>query len=533
VSEDNGVPVRRAVVDLLGVPDSERHLAIGRVDVKRQVETDNDGRFEFGELPAGSYMIIAMDGTGFVPLNARRDVILRDGQSAQLLIRLPPTGMIVGRVEDEHGEPVTGAQVQALRKGIGFGKNRVASSAGSPADTDDRGRFRLFNLPAGEYYVAATYARSDRLFVRSEGSPEHAPRSGYTWTYHPHSVHPRDARVVVVRPHRESRNVDVTLRPCRLATVRIAAMDSGGRPLGSQARATLNAGGDTYFPYSMRYADEVKDGAFLFAGVPPGEYFLVVWNNQRMDEATYVPLTVNGEDVSLAVQTNTGARVSGRVTVTGPPGSSTRRASVSAIPPPGTYGPTYVDISLADVVDGRFELTGLRGPMVLHAAIASGALVSMRRGSEDIAGKTLEFTGTEAIDDVEVVVTTAVASLDVSVVSTRPPDRPEQILIVLFSDDPAKWHAGYLTYSQTVVSRARRSRGAVPGHAAQRERAGTPLRLIRMVPGRYHVVAIPDPRVNYPTDRRLLERLRPLATPVTLVAGQTAHVALRVTPFTP
>jgi hypothetical protein len=43
-----------------------------------------------------------------------------------------------------------------------------------------------------------------------------------------------------------------------------------------------------------------------------------------------------------------------------------------------------------------------------------------------------------------------------------------------------------------------------------------------VVPGRYLVAAVPNPGVPFPTDRDILERLRPLAVPVTLVAGEMA-----------
>ena len=44
------------------------------------------------------------------------------------------------------------------------------------------------------------------------------------------------------------------------------------------------------------------------------------------------------------------------------------------------------------------NVAGLRGPMVLSAEVAGGALLSIQRGGEEIAGKTLEFVGTETLD---------------------------------------------------------------------------------------------------------------------------------------
>ena len=49
-----------------------------------------------------------------------------------------------------------------------------------------------------------------------------------------------------------------------------------------------------------------------------------------------------------------------------------------------------------------------------------------------------------------------------------------------------------------------------------------------MVPGRYLIAVVPNPGVSFPTAPAILERLRPLAVPVTLVAGETAKVEVRV-----
>ena len=49
-----------------------------------------------------------------------------------------------------------------------------------------------------------------------------------------------------------------------------------------------------------------------------------------------------------------------------------------------------------------------------------------------------------------------------------------------------------------------------------------------VVPGRYLIAAVPNPEVMAPTERGILERLRPLAVPVTLVAGETVKAELRV-----
>jgi hypothetical protein len=278
-----------------------------------------------------------------------------------------------------------------------------------------------------------------------------------------------------------------------------------------------------YLPSSReRYAREER-GTFVFDDVSPGDYSLLAASSFRQEEAAYVNLTVDEQDVALNVQTNIGATVSGRVIVDGQalgvdPGVSPLNVSVSASPPAGQYGISYTrEYMLLANVRGtdRFELTGLRGPMVLYGEIGLGALVSIRRGGQEIAGKTLEFVGTEIIDDIVVELTRKVATLEVAVTSTNTPDDPETALVMLFADDPSLWHSGHLQYTRMKASRT-----------------PTRERLIRIVPGRYRVIAIHDADMNFPMSQRaLLEKLRPFATPVTLVGGEPAQITIAVTKF--
>jgi hypothetical protein len=268
-----------------------------------------------------------------------------------------------------------------------------------------------------------------------------------------------------------------------------------------------------------------QDGTFVCDDVTPGDYYLIVSSGYGRAEAAYLNVTVGNEDLSLNVQTNTGASVSGRVIVDGRPlgdeaSATARSVSISANRPAGQYGFSYAEVPPAHVRDSdRFELRGLRGPMVLSAGIGRGMLVSIRRGGQEIAGKTLTFAGTENIDDVVIEFTMKTARLDVTVTGTPAPDAPKRVLVVLFADDPSQWHSGHLWYDV-----ARRS-----PRPSEKEKSESHMTLSRIVPGQYRIIAIHDPDIYYPTEPAILEKLRPLATPVTLVAGEPAKISIGVT----
>ena len=465
VAADNGRPVRLAYVSLSGLSDSQRNAGPKRVYVSRKVETDVNGRFDFADLPSGSYSITVDAMSGFVRLARPKETRLTEGRTVEMTVRLERSGAIEGRIQDENGDGMLGAQVQAVRR-INVGGHTTLATSGASATTNDLGEFRLFNLPAGEYYVVATY-------TRRRGHDDPAPRSGYANTYYPGSPALRGARAVLVRAGRDSEGVNFTLAPCRLARLSINPVDSSGAPLGREAQLTLTMRNEVYLPSSTRHTSRREDGSFLFEGIPPGDYELIVTTSARMEEAAYVKVAIDEEDVSLNVQTNTGARVSGRILVDGRP--ATEDVWISSNPPLGKYGPLYSRVPLARVHGtDRFELAGLRGPMVLSAEVAGGALLSIRRRGEGLAGKILELVGTETLDDVVIELTKQVARVDVTVTSATARES-EPVMVILFSEDPTRWHPGFIQYARTTASPVSRGAGALPSARTQ---------LIRMPPGR-------------------------------------------------
>jgi hypothetical protein len=437
----------------------------------------------------------------------------------------------VGRIADRNGEGLLGIEVFAVRRSEFRGRVTLMADYGSRGSTNDLGQFRLFNLPPGEYFVVAAPPVTTRP-VDSPRDLSTTRRSGFLKTYYPGSQEVGDARLVVVRPGKDVANVDFSLASGPLASVTIDAVDSHGQPLGREAAATLNLVGDLYLSSSMRQANRADGGQFIFREVPPGDYYLIVNTSYRQEEAAYLKVKVD-RDVTLKVQTNTGAKVSGRFVVQGTPrptnsNEPSSNVVITATPPPGRTGPSYAKDALVHPQGtDRFELTGLRGPMVLHAQMAGALLASISRaGGENLAGKPLDFTGMESIDDLLVVFTHEKAEVEVTLTGLREPDESEKVLVMLFSEDSRRWYTDSLQYTVIEASAEMRLQAAAAG-------AGRPGRVFTfplgpVVPGRYLVAAVPNPGVVFPTEPDILERLRPLAVPVKLVASETAKVELPV-----
>lgn len=527
LARDNGAPVRRAHVRLSGVLAGTQSADPKRAYVQREVETDDNGAFDFAGLPGGSYYLSVPRTNGFLELARARQAIVGEGRALEVAIRLERTGAIVGRIADRNGEGLLGVEVQALRRNDFRGHVTLMPDYGSRASTNDLGQFRLFNLSPGEYFVVATPVH----FPRDLGT---TGRSGFVTTYYPGTQELRDARLVVVRVGKDIANVNFSLASGPLARVAIDAIDSRGLPLGREASATLNLLSDAYLSSSIRQTSRQDDGQLVLSDVPPGDYYLIVSTSYRQEEAAYVNVKVDG-NVTLKVQTNSGAKVSGRFVVQGPPrdtnsGRPFPNVVVTATRPAGKSGPSYAkEPSAHPQGTDRFELTGMRGPMVLHSNMSGALLVSISRaGGEDLAGKPIHFTGTEIIDGLLVVFTNEEAEVEVTLTGLREPEDPENVLVMLFSENAARWHAGSVQYTAIQATTEMPVQPAAAGGALRRPGRAFTFRLGSVVPGRYLIAAVPSPGVMYPTESAILERLRPLAVPVTLVAGETAKVEVRV-----
>src|SRR5687767_4320032 len=136
--QESGVPISRASVTL--------RLFTASAIVITNI-ADNEGRFEFLNLPAGRYEISATAGEhrathlrqSFserpLPPGAFAPLLLRDGEArTNVNIALRRTFAISGRVVDEYGEPLSGVGV-----GVSAADGGPGVLFGGSQSTDDRG----------------------------------------------------------------------------------------------------------------------------------------------------------------------------------------------------------------------------------------------------------------------------------------------------------------------------------------------------------------------------------------------------------
>jgi len=129
---------------------------------RQTMTTGPDGKFQFENVKPGTYLLKATLG-GYSPTeygqhgpNGRgMNITVKPGQKIQgISLVMTPGGTILGRVTDANGEPLIRALIQAQKLIYQeSGRSLVTVQA---VYTDDRGDYRLFWLPAGQYYINAT-----------------------------------------------------------------------------------------------------------------------------------------------------------------------------------------------------------------------------------------------------------------------------------------------------------------------------------------------------------------------------------------
>lgn len=118
------------------------------------VATDTQGRFVFGSLAAGTYVMEGMV-PGYTAVLSTRQFTLSEGErKTDLRLTFRKLSGLAGTVRDETGAPMVGVEVLALRRTITAGRPPILQVM-NRSKTDDRGEYRLPQLQPGQYFVCA------------------------------------------------------------------------------------------------------------------------------------------------------------------------------------------------------------------------------------------------------------------------------------------------------------------------------------------------------------------------------------------
>ena len=526
-ARSTGAAIRGRITTADGRPVSRARVQIvGRgIPASRSVLTDRSGAYQFANLTAGEYLVSSAKPPFLATQYGQSHTFERGKTIAvgtdaveNIDITLQQGGAIAGRVVDENGDPVSGLRVQLAEVLFAAGRRQLIGVPGFGAQTtDDRGRYRIFGVPAGEYAVAALI--SDVLNIPSLILP-----SGYGTTYFPGRDRPADAQFVQIAAGGEIDDVNIVLVRGTGATIRGTVRGSDGKPLAARILVgTSQRSGGTGSDPKLIAAD--ANGRFETPRLPPGEYVLQAIagrtdvNAGREGEFASAFVTLNAVDVvDVAMQTTIGARVSGRITFEGDDAASYDEVWLKTVPSDFDVAPVMGPTARAHAAaDGTFAMQGLHGPrrLCLMRAPKGWTLKTIRVNGREITDEPLPFDSDDSIEDVEVVLTKRAASVT-GTVTGESSRRVDDYTAIVFAANADRWYQGtrFINFSR-------------PGPD------GT-FAVTDLPPGEYYVVAVDWLRGLAPggagdvLNPSFLESLVPRASRITLSDGQMASVTLRL-----
>ncbi len=344
--------LRIALVPGLAVPSRR-----GAGELIRQGITDEDGRGHFGALPRGRGSLVARaEGRARGHLQVTIDEA--DTEASPVQIVLGPALYLEGRVLDETGAPVPGAEVEvqpSAREAMGESTGIAAwaeEGDGAPpwtARTDEAGDFAFDDLEQGAQTITVSAEGFDRI-----------------------------ARRVGPRPHPSAggQPLRIVLRRTAVIMGHVFGTDSEGA---AEAQVVL-AGSGVWPP---RSTETDSDGAYRFSGVPEGVYELRASRGDEVAAPREGLLLAPGDQTMVDLSLEAGATLEGVVVAAGS-GAPIAGADVII----GEDALSFAPRAVKTEADGSFRFGGLR-PLPHRVNVLAEAYVS--------TGEAMHVPGTEPL----------------------------------------------------------------------------------------------------------------------------------------
>jgi hypothetical protein len=533
--------------------------------------TDDAGAFAFQGVPAGRFELKAIKNAYLTtsygasrPERPGTPIVVKDGeQITNIVVTIARGGVLTGVVRDVRGRPVAGVTVRVLRFGYNAAtgeRTLVAPSLGSSNTTDDRGEYRAYGLPPGNYLVLAnplpatgrvggperadirplTAAQVERALQASRtgnsapGAPSTpslsptVPRVNYAPVFHPGVADILAAATIPLGLSEERGGADITIQYLPTATVSGTVSLPGSSlppsvqlrlaPAGAETELLAGAGlrGSTSQPGS--------DGMYRFSGVAPGLYTIKATTGQGRRGGGPSPpalwaaaeVAVSGQNVTVPLTLQPGVTVNGRVVFEGSQPSPAELQTLSfTLVPPGSGGQTQYGTTGRVGADGRFTITGVTPDTYQFVtewsnpgANSKWTIRSSSSNGRESFDAPLRVNPNETLEWT-IAYTDKPATLS-GVFQDRTGRAATDYFILVFSSDRKYWTPG-----------SRRTRVMRPATDGAFSTKGLPA-------GEYFLGALTDLELGEWNDPALLEQLARSSLKVTLRDGETTTQDLRI-----
>lgn len=420
-----GEPLRKAQLTLQG-----GNLGPGEY----MATSDANGAFAIERVPPGSYNL-SIQHQNFAVLNygstrpgmPGKRLTVAAGQSVSgLEIKMIPFGVISGKVVDADGDPVAGVPLTVLRWSFVRGMRQLIPA--SNGTTNDRGEYRVYNLPAGRYLIAGrpnqlmdySYrASTGRAFAATTIQRE-APREVFALTFYPSAVEAAGASPVTVAPGQEVLGLDIQLRKTRIYRVqgKLSGAEKAGRySVSMQPQDAMLSGS---FGLNQTAAVRQDDWSFVFRGAAPGRYTLTAMVENRIGSRQEI--TIGSADLEgLVLPILEPGTIKGRVIVEAEANKpNPKGVRVSLVPAEGVPM-NAPNASAGD--DGSFSMTDVSPDRyhVISSPVDGAYLKTIRWGGQIVNEGTVEMaSGGSTTLDLVFSPTSAVIEGDVKTSDDQP-----------------------------------------------------------------------------------------------------------------
>ena len=312
LAADGGSPLAKATVSL-------RKSGSRGGNSQRTARTGARGEYDFSDLAAGKYVLSVMRN-GYLPQNYGQKRIqafrgrpggtpltLGEGQVLDGIdFKLTRGGVVEGRVADQDYEPLS--RVAVTLSGYQTFQGERALVPVGRAQTDDRGQFRLFDIPPGSYFLSATPGGFPFFGRRGRR------RQSFPPTYYPGVPSLEQATKVEVSAGGEVGGFHLTLIESHTYSVSGRVLAADGSPAQSVRIITVNQSGPGQVSLRGGTTTDLQ-GVFKVAGLLPGKHRLIARRGRREEpQIASASVEVIDRDIQgLTLGLGSGASITGRI----------------------------------------------------------------------------------------------------------------------------------------------------------------------------------------------------------------------------
>lgn len=482
--------------------------------------TDDRGEYEFSDLKAGKYLVQATRN-GYLRQSYGEKTSSGSGRqvgtplslaSGQVLggidFELIRGGVVEGAVVDQHNEPRSQVPVTLCSYRTLRGERSLRPVRHDR--TDDRGRFRLFDIPPGSYYL-----RADTPPVwggSGEGDRAFPP------TFYPGVLRPQDATKVEVAAGQEVGGFFFTLIETQTYSVGGRVLTADGKPAHTVWIMSRRESSNAYVFGMEASANTNLQGEFRVSGLLPGKHRIHARSgrNENPQMASAVVEVTDQDIEGLTLMPGAGAEVAGRI-VTDRQDSDLdwRRIRLFMAPDSSANRGFFGGAGARVEEDFTFKVSRLSaGPyrFVVWLPRGNHYVSSVRIEGHDVTDRPIELRSDDRLKGVEVQVSSDGAQIRGVVQKDSAGEAVEGATVLVFAAD-----------SQNRGARSRFTK------TAQTDQSGR-FSLEGLVPAEYRICALTDHEPGRESELDYLSSLERDSVRIDLSPGQTVEESLVALP---